>query len=120
MQRKYKGTTKGIQRKYKDGKFDGTLIYWYEEEAYYQGFKQAPKWNGKLTERHHNGQIMSEQNWKNGKLNGKLTYWYDNGQIKEEAYYKDDKLNGKSTIWRRSGEIEAEDSAWLYLPEISP
>ena len=37
-----------------------------------------------------NGQIKTEQNYKDDKKDGKWTWWYENGQIKSERYYKDD------------------------------
>ncbi len=45
--------------------------------------------NGFHTEYFENGQKMSEENYKDGKLDGKSIEWYENGQIKSEKYYKD-------------------------------
>ena len=34
-----------------------------------------------------NGQILYEDNYKDGELHGLHKYWYDNGQIEREFYY---------------------------------
>ena len=36
---------------------------------------ETPK-NGPRTEYHKNGQKLTEENYKDGKLNGKWTWWY--------------------------------------------
>ena len=79
-----------------------------------------------------NGQIKSEEIYKDGKKDGKVTYWDENGQIETEEIYKNDKKvsrtiykyhdNGqiklelnwkdskivKSTNWYKNGQIELE------------
>ena len=61
--------------------------------------------DNKVTSWWKNGQIKSEENYKDGKLDGKWTMWHENGQIKLEANYKDDKLDGKVTNWNENGQI---------------
>ena len=48
---------------------------------------------------HNNGQIGSEENYKNGKSNGKWTEYYESGELRWEKYYKDDYRDGKYTLY---------------------
>ena len=45
--------------------------------------------NGLHTRYYDNGQILSKENYKDGKLDGKWTEWYENGQIRGKANFKD-------------------------------
>ena len=55
-----------------------------------------------------NGQIEAIQNYKNGKLNGLNKYFYDNGQVKAEENYNNGELNGLSKYYYSNGQIEVE------------
>ena len=73
---------------YKDGKGVGLITYQYYE----------------------NGQINSEQNYKDGKWDGKFTEWYENGKKKSEHNWKDNIPDGDWTSWFENGQIGSEGS----------
>ena len=54
------------------------------------------------TDYYENGQIMTEENYKDGNLDGIYNFWYENGQKKIEAYFKDGK-HTKWTEWHKNG-----------------
>ena len=67
------------------------------------------KKHGKSTSWNENGQVIKEENYKDGNLVNETRYTYfANGQKKSEANYKDGKLDGKSTTWNENGQIEVE------------
>jgi antitoxin component YwqK of YwqJK toxin-antitoxin module len=56
-----------------------------------------------------NGQIKAELNVHHGSnVTSKYRKWYENGQIMSEEHYKDYKLDGKSTEWDENGQIKSE------------
>ena len=65
---------------------------------------------GLKTYRYENGEIKSEENYKDGKLDGKRTSWYVNGQIESEGIYKDNVRDGERTTWYYSGEIKSKEN----------
>jgi antitoxin component YwqK of YwqJK toxin-antitoxin module len=71
----------------------------HREEAYYPNGNQMWVWNrtfgefisvGKQTVWYENGQIKSEQHYKDGKVDGRVAEWSENGQLLGEAFFKDD------------------------------
>ena len=67
-----------------------------------------------VREYYENGQIKSEENYKDRKENGKWkedgkwTYFYENGQIKEEINYKDG-FSYTINFWTEDGELMVKD-----------
>lgn len=59
-----------------------------------------------------NGRILSEENYKDGKLNGVLKNFYPNGKTTLEAEYKNGLKNGYSKIYTEDG-ILIEDLNYL-------
>jgi len=56
--------------------------------------------NGLSTDYYKNGQIKSEENYKDcGIKDGIWTYWHKNGHIKYEEYYEDTTRDDKWTHW---------------------
>ena len=53
-----------------------------------------------------NGKLMSDKNYKEGKLHGNSKWWFDNGQIWTDRNYKEGKLHGNSKGWYSNGQIE--------------
>ena len=83
------------------------------KDEYGQILSEGKVNNGKITsqtkyEYHENGQIESEENYKDGKEDGKWTWWYKNGKIKGESNYKDGKLDGKDTEWSKYFRVKKE------------
>ena len=66
--------------------------------------KALKRKNGLHTRYYDNGQILSKEHYKDGKLDGKWTRWYENGQIESEAMYMYGLLHGKSTWWLEDGQ----------------
>jgi antitoxin component YwqK of YwqJK toxin-antitoxin module len=54
------------------------------------------------------GQYQSKGKLKNGKFHGKHLAWYPTGEILSEQNYKDGERDGTQTVWY-GGEIVAED-----------
>lgn len=48
--------------------------------------------------------LISECNYKDGKLNGERKDFYDNGKLSSLSYYDDDKLTGEVTVYSKNGE----------------
>ena len=55
-----------------------------------------------------NGQIKSEENYKDSKKDGNWYTWFENGQIESEGNYKDSKKNGNWYTWFENGQIQSE------------
>ena len=55
-----------------------------------------------------NGQKIQERNYKDGELEleGKCISYYENGQIESEEYYKNGKEDGKWTYYNEDGSID--------------
>jgi len=81
---------------------------WLEFEFEYRIFLIDFKKNKISTTWYENGQIMTEEKYKDDKLDGKSTAWYENGQKWVEVNYKDGKKDGKGTEWYENGQIISE------------
>ena len=57
-------------------------------------------------------QLMSERNYKDGKLHGLSRRWHDNGKLMSEHYYKDGEYHGCNRIWYNDGQLESETYYW--------
>ena len=55
-----------------------------------------------------NGNMMSEENFKNGKPEGLQLRWHANGQKKSEVNYKDGKEDGLAVAWYENGKKQGE------------
>ena len=89
-----------------DTPYTGKVFNLYEngqkisEENYKDG-----KLDGLWLMLHDNGQKWSEGNYKDGKLDGLWVRWHENGQKKGEATFKDDKhVEGSGKWWNSKGE----------------
>tara|TARA_B110000305_G_C18797067_1_gene340967 strand:- start:4 stop:507 length:504 start_codon:yes stop_codon:yes gene_type:complete len=51
------------------------------------------------------GQLWTEQNYKDGKKDGSDRWWYENGQLNNEYNYKDDKKDGLFRSWYENGQL---------------
>ncbi|MFC1743061.1 S8 family serine peptidase [Candidatus Riflebacteria bacterium] len=51
------------------------------------------------------GQLIEENNWKNGKKQGWCKRYFPNGQVEEKTYFKWDLMNGKSIRYHENGKI---------------
>jgi len=91
---------------YKDGEFDGLVIFWFEngQKMWERTFKNG-KEDGLVIFWYENGQKMSEGTFKNGKLDGSFTHWYENGKKKREGTYKDGKVISFK-MWNKDGTVE--------------
>jgi hypothetical protein len=65
---------------------------------------------GLKTYRYENGELKSEENYKDGKKEGKSTNWHKNGKIESEGIYKDNRIDGKRTTWYSTGQIKSEET----------
>jgi hypothetical protein len=89
-------------------KEDGTPYEYTCEEGF---LKDGVCMDGGLkTYRYDNGEIKSEENYKDGKLDGKSTTWHINGQIGSEENYKDNLRDGERATWYYSGEIKSKEN----------
>ena len=64
--------------------------------------------NGELKKWYHNGQLMEECTYKDGKPDGKYKKYYINGQLMEECTYKDGKSDGEYKSWYENGKLSQE------------
>jgi len=102
--------------KVKKGKLFSQTITWYDKDRKIYRVLDTTKFSktnnlplsGKESTFYENGQIKTEENFKDGKLYGLQTEWYENGQKAAEGYAKDDALEGKATYWNESGQIDKE------------
>ena len=74
------------------------------EENYNEGRKIN------LKEYYSNGKIKEESNYVGDKLNGVHKTWYENGNIKSENNYKEGQLNGLSKEWFKDGQLKQENN----------
>lgn len=77
--------------------------------------------NGLVIRHYKNGAVMSEINYRKGKLDGVCVSYFENGKLKSKEFYKDDKLEGLSKyyfpngrnkseiIYRKGREVQRED-----------
>ena len=75
----------------KNGKKDGKWTY-YNKDGSLKGdviYKDGEIWNGLVVSYYENGQIFSEESYKDGKKDGKWITYFENGQIFTEENYKD-------------------------------
>ena len=100
----YPNGQKEAEGNYKDGKLEGTIVFWHEngqkdgEVNYKDG-----KWDGLFTYWHENGKKQIEGNNENGKKNGLWIFWNENGQKKVEVSYKDGVVISER-YWNSKGE----------------
>ncbi|MDC1386361.1 hypothetical protein N8384_03070 [Candidatus Thioglobus sp.] len=87
----------------------GKHTYWYENGQIKseESFKDN-KWDGKHTYWYENGQKKKESRDVKGKYEGKWTSWYENGQKWEEGRYKKERKEGRWTEWDENGKIIAQ------------
>ena len=52
-----------------------------------------------------NGQVLAEQNFKNGKRHGISKEYFKNGQVRESMNYKDGMGDGVLNVYNRSGDL---------------
>ena len=57
-----------------------------------------------------NGQLESKINYKNGKRDGVQKYGYDDSQLRSENNYKDDKQDGVQKYWHKNGQLNFENN----------
>ena len=55
-----------------------------------------------------NGQLKSEQTFKNGKNEGLWLYFYENGNLKRQINYKDGEYDGLHKGWYENGQLKYE------------
>jgi len=109
---------------YKDGTLVYSTIYSYYESGPIKnvwnrkGDKYSGNWtkDGKDTEWYENGQMQSEENYKDSIPDGKWTWWHENGQIDQEITLKDGKCISEECnlfiCWETDGQFRDEI---LYL-----
>lgn len=66
--------------------------------------------DGIVREYHKNGKLLSEINYKNGKIEGLLRSWYDNGQLHDSAYFEKGKVIGYAVAYYRNGNKNREEN----------
>lgn len=76
-----------------------------EGERFYLREDDDP-FSGKATSSYADGQIKSEQNYRDGALSGPSRSWYQNGNQKSEEHYENNRLAGQSTYFRQDGTIK--------------
>ena len=102
------GEVKSKSTSYKDGKLDGVFRTWFEngqissEDSYKDGSVTLSKlWR-------ENGHQLAETSWKADKVNGIVKFWYENGQLKSEESYIDDERQGLKKVWYENGQQQFE------------
>ena len=100
----YENGKKKQEGNLKDGKMDGSWVYWYENgQKDGEGNFKDGKPDGLLLGWYENGQKMIEENRKDGKYDGLTVYWHENGQKREETNYKDNGIVSEK-FWNSKGE----------------
>jgi len=61
--------------------------------------------NGDFKEWYPNGQIRTQQTYKDGVLNGPCNYWFDNGLAELTSYYIEGQLNSEYKRWFCKGQL---------------
>src|SRR3990167_7677894 len=60
---------------------------------------------GKYEQWYENGQLNSENNYKDGEKEGIQRTWYENGQLNSENNYKNSKKEGIQKYWNENGQL---------------
>jgi antitoxin component YwqK of YwqJK toxin-antitoxin module len=72
---------------------------------------QSIPFTGRVIKKYDSGQLMFEDNYKNGKQHGLSKSWYDNGQKISETIYENGIIkNGTSYVWNMDGSIKSQSS----------
>ena len=66
-----------------------------------------------------NGNLQTEENYKDGKREGLIKIYYENGNLRVEGNYKDDKLEGSIKGYYENGNLGAEGNFKDGKPEGS-
>ncbi|WP_452229887.1 toxin-antitoxin system YwqK family antitoxin [Lacinutrix sp. MEBiC02404] len=91
---------------YKNGKKDGTLKKWFENETLsFEAFYKNGKLEETATSWWLNGNIRSESHYKNGIANGIQKQWYKTGELFKQMTIVNGKEEGMQKAWRRNGKI---------------
>lgn len=72
---------------------------------------------------HKNGQLLSQEFYKKGKLEGRQKMWDNNGILQSRRFYQNGKSEGKNELWyankqlgieeyHRNGKLEGERKLW--------
>ncbi len=61
---------------------------------------------GLIKRRYLTGELMIEENYRNGTLNGTRKFYYKNGVAQEEAEFLDDELHGERFLFQSNKELE--------------
>ena len=64
--------------------------------------------NGIVFDTVYNGQLIDEDNYKDGKRDGLCKSWYKNGQLKDDGNYKDGKREGLWKSYYENGQLKDE------------
>jgi antitoxin component YwqK of YwqJK toxin-antitoxin module len=81
---------------------------WYRGEdgqLYSQEYYKEGKREGECKWWHPNGQLKHQYYYKNEKLDGEIKDWYSNGQLELQCYYKEGKREGEYKEWKENGQI---------------
>ena len=91
---------------------------WYENGQMWseENFKDG-KVDGTFTFWYENGQKNYEQNYKDGIKIGLWRSWFENGQKNYEIIYKDDKRDGLLTTWYEDGQKSSEGTFKDGIPD---
>ena len=103
---------------YEDGEYNGRYRWWYEEggnlecEGYYVNGNEHgnfKRWyeakRSEATGEYENGEILSDENYNEGKKDGVCRLWFPNKQIKFQLNYTEDKLHGNAKWWFENGQL---------------
>lgn len=105
----YSDGRKNEEMTYRNGKKDGSAIFWYQTlhngGKRYEGTYREGKENGIFVGWHPNGQKESERTYRDGELDGISGTWYPNGQQKTESTFRSNKQVGAHVFWTEKGRI---------------
>lgn len=105
----------------KEGKKEGIEI----EEL--KGFIGKATYNGKLYtgivfEYYENGNVESEEHYKNGESHGSYKEWYQSGQLRDESTFKNNVLEGSQKIYSKNGmlvfEANKKNGQWVGAHKV--
>jgi antitoxin component YwqK of YwqJK toxin-antitoxin module len=85
----------------------GFTVYENGQLSSEQSYKEGKK-DGLYKKWYENGQLNIEENYKEGKKDGLYKKWYYNSQIKREGSYKDGEYDGLQRMWYENGQLDRE------------
>jgi antitoxin component YwqK of YwqJK toxin-antitoxin module len=80
--------------------------FWYGNgQLWSQEFYRDGKLEGERKVWHENGQLLFQEFYRDGKEEGERKSWYGNGQLRFQEFYRDGKWEGECKVWYENGQL---------------